>query len=134
MYELLFRSRWYAFAGAVIFAVSAIVFTTNGLGVYFTGTATNPAASEEAAAKESKFRSWAADTNRHSADEHGSDPSSPDQLRGGEPRDSSAHDPQHNPAPFAGADGDDSEDDSSARAGSHGDSSDEGSSDEGKGQ
>ncbi|WP_298190397.1 hypothetical protein [Novosphingobium sp.] len=81
MYELLFRSRWYAFAWALLMAVSAIAFTTTGAGAWWSQTGPNAHASEEA--RETEFQSWAEDDKRRIDEGGGFDPSSPEQVHDG---------------------------------------------------
>ena len=81
MYELLFRSRWYALAWALLMAVSAIAFTTTGAGAWWSQSGPNAQASEEA--RETEFRSWAEDDKRRIDEGGGFDPSSPEQVRDG---------------------------------------------------
>ena len=102
MYELLFRSRWYAFAWAMCMAVSALLFTTTGLGAWLTGTTTEAQASEEA--HEHQFRNWAEDDKRRLGDEQGYDPSSPELVRDGDSRREDRRDPHNRSAPFTADD------------------------------
>ncbi len=107
MYELLFRSRWYAFAWAMCMAVSALVFTTTGLGAWLTGTRPEAHSNEEA--REHQFRNWAEDDKRRLGDEQGYDPSSPELVRDGDSRREDRRDPQYRSAPFAADDQNDAE-------------------------
>lgn len=83
VYELLFRSRWYALAWALFMAASAILFTTTGAGAWLTSE--QPDASATRMARESEFSSWAEDDKRRMNDETGFDPSSPEHVRDGLP-------------------------------------------------
>lgn len=83
MYELLFRSRWYALAWALIMAVSAVMFTTTGAGAWLASPETAARTREEARA--SAYSAWAEDDKRRTGDEAGFDPSSPEQVRDGLP-------------------------------------------------
>jgi hypothetical protein len=105
MYALLFRSRWYAFAWAMMMALSAIAFTTTGLGAWLTGTEPNAKARAEAEARETRFRSWAED---EAIDEQGTDPSRPDKLRDGIQRED-YRESEYNKVPYAGAESDSQE-------------------------
>lgn len=98
VYELLFRSRWYAFAWALCMATSAILFTTTGAGAWLTGTKSDPRAIE--AAREAKFRSWAEDDKRRLGDDQGYDPSSPEVVRDGLQRPESGSNPEHQTVPY----------------------------------
>lgn len=89
MYELLFRSRWYALAWALFMAASAVMFTTTGAGAWLASGKPDARASTEA--RENAYRSWAEDEKRHTGDEGGFDPSSPERVRDGlPPRDGTA--------------------------------------------
>ncbi|MEI6642697.1 MAG: hypothetical protein WCL10_11720 [Novosphingobium sp.] len=98
MYELLFRSRWYALVWAVLMAVSAVMFTTTGAGAWLTGTKPDARASEEA--REHQFRSWAEDDKRRLGEDQGYDPSSPEVVRDGLPRREDGNDPKYRTVPF----------------------------------
>jgi hypothetical protein len=104
VYELLFRSRWYALAWALCMATSAILFTTTGAGAWLTGTKPDPRASE--AAREAKFRSWAEDDRRRLSDDQGYDPSSPEVVRDGLPRTDDGANPQYQTVPYTPGDAD----------------------------
>lgn len=113
VYELLFRSRWYALAWAVLMAVSAVLFTTTGAGAWWTGTGTDAHASEEA--RESAFRSWAEDDKRRMDEGGGFDPSSPEQVQGGPaPHREGAAGAAGNTAPYALEDTDEDAEDGPA--------------------
>ncbi|WP_421852369.1 hypothetical protein [Novosphingobium sp.] len=113
MYELLFRSRWYALVWALLMTISAVTFTTTGAGAWLTSSRPDTRASEEA--RESQFRVWAEDDKRRMNDETGFDPSSPEQVRDGMPPRQNADGTIRQTAPFAQDDTDeDSEDDSTA--------------------
>ncbi|KUR72538.1 hypothetical protein AQZ52_04655 [Novosphingobium fuchskuhlense] len=105
MYELLFRSRWYALIWALFMAASAIMFTTTGAGAWLTSTQSESQTSREA--REGQFRKWAEDDRRRSIDDQGYDPSSPDRVRDGTPGREDLVDPSRRPAPFAADDTDD---------------------------
>lgn len=114
MYELLFRSRWYALAWAVFMAISAIMFTTTGAGAWFTSS--RPAAQASREASENAFRSWAEDDKRRINDDGAFDPSSPERVRDGVPPRQDADGTIRQTAPFAEDDADeDSDDDSVAQ-------------------
>lgn len=81
VYELLFRSRWYALAWALFMAASAVMFTTTGAGAWLVSSKPDARTSEEL--RENAYRSWAEDDKRRSGDENGFDPSSPEQVRDG---------------------------------------------------
>jgi hypothetical protein len=113
LYELLFRSRWYALAWAVLMAVSAVLFTTTGAGAWWTGTGQNAHASEEA--RESAFRSWAEDDKRRMDEGGGFDPSSPEQVQGGPaPNREGTAGAAGNTAPYAREDADEDAEDGPA--------------------
>ncbi|MBX9664890.1 hypothetical protein [Novosphingobium sp.] len=98
MYELLFRSRWYALAWALFMAASAVMFSTTGAGAWLTSAEPNPQASAQA--RESAFHSWAEDDKRSTGNE-GFDPSSPDHVRDGQaPRDAISG-PERRTVPFS---------------------------------
>ncbi len=114
MYELLFRSRWYALAWAVLMAISAIMFTTTGAGAWFTSSHPDAQASREAT--ESAFRSWAVDDKRRINDETGFEPSSPEPVRDGTSPRQEADGTIRHAAPFVLDDADaDPDDDSIAQ-------------------
>jgi hypothetical protein len=104
VYELLFRSRWYALAWAVLMVVSALTFTTTGAGAWLTGT--RSAARESDEARERQFRSWAEDDKRRLGGDQGYDPSSPEVVRDGMPRRDDGSDPQYRTVPFTPDDSD----------------------------
>lgn len=99
MYELLFRSRWYALAWALFMALSAMMFTTTGAGAWYSSIKPDPHASEEA--RESSYRSWTEDDKRRMGDEGGYDPSSPERVRDGLPPREEAAGPDRHTAPFS---------------------------------
>jgi hypothetical protein len=104
MYQLLFRSRWFALAWVLMMAVSAVVFTTTGAGALLTATTPRPGTSEAASDAQSRYRSWAEDENRQSTGDQGFDPSRPDQLRDGTARDETSRESQYNTVPYSGSD------------------------------
>ncbi len=83
MHELLFRSRWYAFAWAMFMAMSAVMFTMTGVGASLTSSDSNTRVRQEA--RESAYSAWAEDDKRRTGDETGYDPSSPERVRDGLP-------------------------------------------------
>ena len=101
MYELLFRSRWYALVWALFMSASAIMFTTTGAGAWFAGTNGDAQASRDM--HESQFSRWAEDERRRTGDDQGYDPSSPERVRDGIPGRGDVPDPAFRTAPF-GAD------------------------------
>lgn len=105
---MLFRSRWYALAWALIMTVSAVTFTTTGAGAWLTGTGSSSHASEEA--REGQFRSWAEDDKRR-IDDQGYDPSNPEVVRDGDARREPGKDPAHQTVPFSDSDADPDETD-----------------------
>jgi len=102
VYELLFRSRWYALGWALLMATSAIAFTTTGIGAWLTGTSPDSHASEDA--REHQFQSWTEDAKRRLGDDQGYDPSSPDLVRDGTPQRANGSNPQYRTVPFSADD------------------------------
>jgi hypothetical protein len=110
VYKLLFRSRWYALAWAVLTAASAVIFTTTGAGAWITSGKLEARVTREAS--ENEFRSWAEDDKRRMNDETGFDPSSPEHVRDGMPPRQDAGAMSGQAVPLADADADeDPEDD-----------------------
>lgn len=107
MYQLLFRSRWFALAWVLMMAASAAMFATTGAGTLMTATSSQSGANEAASDGQSKFRSWAEDDNRRPVGQPEFDPSRPDQLR-----DEDSHDSKYETAPYSGSDSASSDDDS----------------------
>ena len=104
MYKLLFRSRWYALAWAVLTAASAVIFATTGAGAWITSGKLEARAAREA--RENEFRAWAEDDKRRMDDETGFDPSSPEHVRDGMPPRQDAGTTNGQSAPFTRGDAD----------------------------
>ncbi len=104
MYELLFRSRWYALVWALFMAASAIVLTTTGAGVWWSRSNSDVHARQEA--RETEFRTWVEDDKRKMGDGSGYDPSSPERVRDGYPPQSDVLSGDRRSPPFAQDDDD----------------------------
>jgi hypothetical protein len=102
VYELLFRSRWYALVWALFMATSAILFTTTGASAWWSQIRPDARATEEA--RETEFRSWVEDDKRKVGDGSGYDPSSPERVRDGFPPQSDELGAERRSAPFAADD------------------------------
>lgn len=106
MYELLFRSRWFALAWVVLMTISALMFTTTGPGAVITGTAPKSRASDEASASQIRFKAWAEDEETDVLD---GDAVVADQARDTVSRDEISPASAYNAAPYANADSANSE-------------------------